>query len=148
MLSQGALRNAIAAFIHVSPVMKDNIWRYLEQYDLPVVVGSHVGNTAQPITGQVSFFCNVKIWYLVDEMCLEGISLWHTIYFSSLLLTVFAFLFYSLMLWCYNYICQNTEFLASKTLMHKKEGLRAVHQDRRQNCYIPLYRSIKPLCGS
>lgn len=50
---KGALRNAIAAFIHISPVMKDNIWRYLEQYDLPVVVGTHVGNTAQPITGQV-----------------------------------------------------------------------------------------------
>lgn len=50
---KGALRNAIAAFIHVSPVMKDNIWRLLEQYDLPVVVGTHVGNTAQPIAGQV-----------------------------------------------------------------------------------------------
>lgn len=50
---KGALRNAIAAFIHVSPVMKDSIWRYLEQYDLPVVVGTHVGNTTQPIAGQV-----------------------------------------------------------------------------------------------
>lgn len=94
MLSQGALRNAIAAFIHVSPVTKDNIWRLLEQYDLPVVVGTHVGNTAQPIAGQVSFLCNVKIWYLVDEGYLEGISLGHSIYFSCLLLNVFAwFLF-------------------------------------------------------
>ncbi|KAH9800247.1 nuclear pore complex protein NUP205 [Citrus sinensis] len=50
---KGALRNAIAACIHVSLVMKDNIWRLLEQYDLPVVVGTHVGNTAQPIAGQV-----------------------------------------------------------------------------------------------
>lgn len=94
MLSQGALRNAIAAFIHVSLVTKDNIWRLLEQYDLPVVVGTHVGNTAQPIAGQVSFLCNAKIWYLVDEGYLEGISLGHSIYFSCLLLNVFAwFLF-------------------------------------------------------
>lgn len=36
---KGALRNAIATFIHVSPVLKDSIWTFLEQYDLPVVVG-------------------------------------------------------------------------------------------------------------
>lgn len=89
MLSQGALRNAIAAFIHVSLVMKDNIWRLLEQYDLPVVVGTHVGNTAQ----QVSFLCNVKIWYLVDEGYLEGISLKHSIYFSCLLLKCLCLVF-------------------------------------------------------
>jgi len=34
---QGALRNSIAAFIKVSPLLKDAIWNYLEQYDLPVV---------------------------------------------------------------------------------------------------------------
>ena len=34
---QGALRNAVAAFIKVSPLLKDAIWSYLEQYDLPVV---------------------------------------------------------------------------------------------------------------
>ncbi|XP_004515149.1 nuclear pore complex protein NUP205 isoform X2 [Cicer arietinum] len=39
---KGALRNAIATFIHVSPVLKDSIWTYLEQYDLPVVVGPDV----------------------------------------------------------------------------------------------------------
>jgi nuclear pore complex protein Nup205 len=39
MLMQGALRNAIATFVHVSPVLKDSIWTFLEQYDLPVVVG-------------------------------------------------------------------------------------------------------------
>ncbi|KAF4347793.1 hypothetical protein G4B88_003296 [Cannabis sativa] len=50
---KGALRNAIATFIHVSPVLKDTIWSYLEQYDLPVVVGSHVGNGAQPMATQV-----------------------------------------------------------------------------------------------
>ncbi|KAI3965682.1 hypothetical protein MKX01_010639 [Papaver californicum] len=36
---KGALRNAIHVFIPVSPTLKDSIWRYLEQYDLPVVVG-------------------------------------------------------------------------------------------------------------
>lgn len=41
---QGALRNAIAVFVQVSPVMKDTIWRYLEQYDLPVVVGPSAGS--------------------------------------------------------------------------------------------------------
>ncbi|KAK4781282.1 hypothetical protein SAY87_017388 [Trapa incisa] len=46
---KGALRNAIATFIHVSPTLKDTIWRFLEQYDLPVVVGPPVGNTIQPI---------------------------------------------------------------------------------------------------
>ncbi|KAG2649322.1 hypothetical protein PVAP13_1NG109800 [Panicum virgatum] len=34
---KGALRNSIAAFIKVSPLLKDAIWNYLEQYDLPVV---------------------------------------------------------------------------------------------------------------
>ncbi|CAA6666415.1 unnamed protein product [Spirodela intermedia] len=35
---KGALRNAIVSFVHVSPMLKDTIWGYLEQYDLPVVV--------------------------------------------------------------------------------------------------------------
>ncbi|KAL5064836.1 hypothetical protein RYX36_026573, partial [Vicia faba] len=35
----GALRNAISTFIHVSPELKDRIWIFLEEYDLPVVVG-------------------------------------------------------------------------------------------------------------
>ncbi|EXC04145.1 hypothetical protein L484_006623 [Morus notabilis] len=50
---KGALRNAIGTFVHVSPVLKDTIWSYLEQYDLPVVVGSHVGKGAQPLATQV-----------------------------------------------------------------------------------------------
>ncbi|XP_010250099.1 PREDICTED: nuclear pore complex protein NUP205 [Nelumbo nucifera] len=50
---KGALRNAIAAFIQVSPVLKDTIWSYLEQYDLPVVVGPPVGNGAQQMSTQV-----------------------------------------------------------------------------------------------
>ncbi|KAK3156306.1 hypothetical protein QOZ80_2AG0105440 [Eleusine coracana subsp. coracana] len=33
---KGALRNAVAAFIKVSPLFKGAIWSYLEQYDLPV----------------------------------------------------------------------------------------------------------------
>ncbi|KAM7512709.1 hypothetical protein LguiB_011584 [Lonicera macranthoides] len=50
---KGALRNTISSFIQVSPNLKDTIWRYLEQYDLPVVVGHQVGNNAQPISTQI-----------------------------------------------------------------------------------------------
>ncbi|KAE8687445.1 NUP205 protein [Hibiscus syriacus] len=48
---KGALRNTIATFVSVSPVLKDTIWTYLEQYDLPVVVGSHI--SSQPMAAQV-----------------------------------------------------------------------------------------------
>lgn len=57
MLFQGALRNAIATFIHVSPALKDTIWSYLEQYDLPVVVGSQVGKSAPTMAAQVGGLC-------------------------------------------------------------------------------------------
>nr|XP_043623465.1 nuclear pore complex protein NUP205 isoform X2 [Erigeron canadensis] len=40
---KGALRNSISTFIHVSPNLKDTIWGFLEQYDLPVVVGPQAG---------------------------------------------------------------------------------------------------------
>ncbi|XP_011093564.1 nuclear pore complex protein NUP205 isoform X1 [Sesamum indicum] len=50
---KGALRNAIATFVQVSPIMKDTIWRYLEQYDLPVVVGLNVGNSGSVMDTQV-----------------------------------------------------------------------------------------------
>ncbi|GJS27963.1 nuclear pore complex protein NUP205, partial [Tanacetum coccineum] len=40
---KGSLRDSIATFIHVSPILKDTIWGFLEQYDLPVVVGPQVG---------------------------------------------------------------------------------------------------------
>ncbi|KAM0018026.1 putative nucleoporin [Helianthus debilis subsp. tardiflorus] len=40
---KGALRTSISTFIDVSPNLKDTIWGFLEQYDLPVVVGSQVG---------------------------------------------------------------------------------------------------------
>lgn len=50
---KGALRNTIATFVCVSPALKDTIWTYLEQYDLPVVVGSHVGIGGQPMAAQV-----------------------------------------------------------------------------------------------
>ncbi|XP_048134215.1 nuclear pore complex protein NUP205 isoform X2 [Rhodamnia argentea] len=47
---KGALRNAIATFVPVSPVHRDTIWSFLEQYDLPVVVGPpHLRNTVQSI---------------------------------------------------------------------------------------------------
>ncbi|KAK9947570.1 hypothetical protein M0R45_003188 [Rubus argutus] len=48
---KGALRNAITTFVYVSPVLKDTVWSYLSQYDLPVVVGSHVGT--QPMAAKV-----------------------------------------------------------------------------------------------
>ncbi|MED6205982.1 hypothetical protein PIB30_022723 [Stylosanthes scabra] len=50
---KGALRNAIVTFIRVSPVLKDSIWTYLEQYDLPVVVGPDVQSNPQSMTSQV-----------------------------------------------------------------------------------------------
>lgn len=50
---KGALRNAIATFVHVSPIMKETIWRYLEQYDLPVVVAPNVGNTGHTMETQI-----------------------------------------------------------------------------------------------
>ncbi|KAK9071344.1 hypothetical protein SSX86_009912 [Deinandra increscens subsp. villosa] len=40
---KGALHTSISTFIVVSPNMKDTIWGFLEQYDLPVVVGPEVG---------------------------------------------------------------------------------------------------------
>lgn len=62
MLSQGALRNTIATFVRVSPVLKDTIWTYLEQYDLPVVVGSHIGIGGQPMAAQVNFSIQYQIY--------------------------------------------------------------------------------------
>ncbi|XP_047969784.1 nuclear pore complex protein NUP205 isoform X2 [Salvia hispanica] len=50
---KGALRNAIATFVHVSPIMKETIWRFLEQYDLPVVVAPNAGYTGQTMETQV-----------------------------------------------------------------------------------------------
>ncbi|EFH40360.1 hypothetical protein ARALYDRAFT_495190 [Arabidopsis lyrata subsp. lyrata] len=44
---KGALRKTIAAFVNVFPEMRDSIWAFLEQYDLPVVVGSPVGKSDQ-----------------------------------------------------------------------------------------------------
>ncbi|KAL8128568.1 hypothetical protein V2J09_017723 [Rumex salicifolius] len=46
---KGALREAIATFIQVSPLMKDAIWSYLERYDLPVVVGPQAGNSQSQV---------------------------------------------------------------------------------------------------
>ncbi|CAM8931805.1 unnamed protein product [Rhodiola kirilowii] len=50
---KGALRNAISTFIPVSPVLKDTIWSYLEQYDLPVVVGPDSSNGVMTVSTQV-----------------------------------------------------------------------------------------------
>ncbi|GLJ05177.1 hypothetical protein SUGI_0012850 [Cryptomeria japonica] len=51
---KGALRNAIATFVEVSPTLKDTVWTFLEQYDLPVVVKAPViGNSSQEVSSQV-----------------------------------------------------------------------------------------------
>jgi nuclear pore complex protein Nup205 len=46
---QGALRNSITAFVKVSPQLKDAVWSYLEQYDLPVVTVSPGQHTATQV---------------------------------------------------------------------------------------------------
>ncbi|XP_054792817.1 nuclear pore complex protein NUP205-like isoform X2 [Prosopis cineraria] len=50
---KGALRNTIATFVRVSPLLKDSIWTYLEQYDLPVVVGPHLQDGPQLMATQL-----------------------------------------------------------------------------------------------
>jgi nuclear pore complex protein Nup205 len=57
---QGALRNSIAAFIKVSPLLKDTIWSYLEQYDLPVVTAP-LGHHAATQVPDVQHFTNFLI---------------------------------------------------------------------------------------
>ncbi|VVB01678.1 unnamed protein product [Arabis nemorensis] len=44
---KGALRKTIAVFVYIFPEMRDSVWAFLEQYDLPVVVGSPVGKSDQ-----------------------------------------------------------------------------------------------------
>ncbi|PIA41903.1 hypothetical protein AQUCO_02100023v1 [Aquilegia coerulea] len=50
---KGALRNTIAIFLKAFPTLKDTIWTYLEQYDLPVVVGLPAWGSANQISTQV-----------------------------------------------------------------------------------------------
>ncbi|ONK81042.1 uncharacterized protein A4U43_C01F24610 [Asparagus officinalis] len=50
---KGAFRSAITAFVQVSPDLKETIWTYLEQYDLPVVVGPSSGHSGQHVPSQV-----------------------------------------------------------------------------------------------
>lgn len=66
MYFQGALRNAIRVFIPVSPTIKDTIWRYLEQYDLPVVVGTSSGTSAQQMSTQVNTLV-MREGFIVNE---------------------------------------------------------------------------------
>lgn len=58
-------------FVRVSPLLKDSIWTYLEQYDLPVVVGPHVQNGPQPIATQVGLSLLNKLFNITS---LENIS--------------------------------------------------------------------------
>ncbi|KAH9317382.1 hypothetical protein KI387_019151, partial [Taxus chinensis] len=51
---KGALRNAISTFVEVSPALKDTVWSFLEQYDLPVIVKpSAIGSNSQEVSSQV-----------------------------------------------------------------------------------------------
>ncbi|KAA8526169.1 hypothetical protein F0562_008092 [Nyssa sinensis] len=52
VLQKGALRNVITTFVRVSPNLKDSFWSYLEQYDLPVIVGPNVRSSMQSTTAQ------------------------------------------------------------------------------------------------
>lgn len=83
---QGALRNAISSFIQVSPNIKDTIWNFLEQYDLPVVVGPHVGNSAQPITAQVSSVSCAC--FSLSFVTLQRIGVYFVAFFSKAFLIV------------------------------------------------------------
>lgn len=47
---KGALRDTITTFLRVSPNLKDTTWGYLEQYDLPVVVGLPTTSNTQPVS--------------------------------------------------------------------------------------------------
>ncbi|KAK7411180.1 hypothetical protein VNO78_02612 [Psophocarpus tetragonolobus] len=71
---KGALRNAIATFIHVSPVLKDSIWTYLEQYDLPVVVGPDIQNSPQSMAGQPKHFQSSRMVGLVQLLLKSNAS--------------------------------------------------------------------------
>ncbi|GFY80913.1 nuclear pore complex protein [Actinidia rufa] len=76
---KGALRNAIATFVRVSPTLKDTVWSYLEQYDLLVVVRPHIGSSTQPVTAQM---CNLWLldnweWSLSRYLVLVSSPLWH-----------------------------------------------------------------------
>ncbi|KAL7600679.1 hypothetical protein Lser_V15G24008 [Lactuca serriola] len=54
---KGALRDSISTFIHISPNLKDTVWGFLEQYDLPVVVAPQIAHgsssSTQIMTSQV-----------------------------------------------------------------------------------------------
>ncbi|XP_035542991.1 nuclear pore complex protein NUP205 isoform X2 [Juglans regia] len=78
---KGALRNAITTFVRISPVLKDTIWSYLEQYDLPVVIG----NSAQPMSAQV-----YDMQYELNEIEARREQYPSTISFLNLLNTLIA----------------------------------------------------------
>lgn len=85
-LLQGALRNAIATFIPVTPVHRDTIWSFLEQYDLPVVVGPHLRNTAQSVA-PVSSSCIIWLFSvrLTSMFCISCFFLFIFPFFSVIL---------------------------------------------------------------
>ncbi|CAN1216810.1 Nuclear pore complex protein NUP205 [Linum perenne] len=82
---KGALRDAITTFVRVSPVLKDAIWRYLEQYDLPVVLGGNTGTGVPPMGAQV-----YDMQYELNEVEARRERYPSTISFLNLLNTLIA----------------------------------------------------------
>ncbi|CAN0838668.1 Nuclear pore complex protein NUP205 [Linum grandiflorum] len=82
---KGALRDAITTFVRVSPVLKDAVWRYLEQYDLPVVLGGNTGTGIPPIGAQV-----YDMQYELNEVEARRERYPSTISFLNLLNTLIA----------------------------------------------------------
>ncbi|CAI0542937.1 unnamed protein product [Linum tenue] len=82
---KGALRDAITTFVRVSPVLKDSIWRYLEQYDLPVVLGGNSGTGAQ-----FDFWQVYDMQYELNEVEARRERYPSTISFLNLLNTLIA----------------------------------------------------------
>lgn len=97
-LLQGALRNAIATFVLVSPVHRDTIWSFLEQYDLPVVVGPpHLRNTVQSIA-PVSSSCIIWLFLAPNlPRCIEFLP-------PFLCLFSFRVLFFVILSYLVNYM--------------------------------------------
>ncbi|GKE71233.1 nuclear pore complex protein NUP205 isoform X1, partial [Tanacetum coccineum] len=65
---KGALRDSIATLIHVSPILKDTIWGFLEQYDLPVLVGPQVGQLIDGLSAKDSRVFAKGLLDVVDNL--------------------------------------------------------------------------------
>ncbi|KAL3530713.1 hypothetical protein ACH5RR_010035 [Cinchona calisaya] len=62
---------SISTFVKVSPARRDSVWTYLEQYDLPVVVGPQVGNSVQLMSRQIGMLDSLASSDLFVIACLD-----------------------------------------------------------------------------